>query len=69
MIGKEHLNWCAEARDLDTFLDYKLQFNQHIASVVRKARACARFIARSICSQDFNVLMKAFVTYVRPMLE
>jgi ribonuclease P/MRP protein subunit RPP40 len=69
MLGKEHLNWCTEARDLGVLIDNKLQFNQHIASVVHKARARARLIVRSFCSRDSSVLMKAFITYVRPMLE
>jgi hypothetical protein len=69
MLGNEHLNWCTEVRDLGVLVDHKLLFNQHIANIIHKARVRARLIIRSFCSKDSSVLIKAFVTYVRPMLE
>ena len=69
MLGGEYLNWCTEARDLGVLVDNKLLFNQHIANIVHKAHIRARLILRSFSSRDCNILMKAFVTYVRPLLE
>jgi hypothetical protein len=69
MLGNEHLNWRTEVRDLGVLVDHKLLFNQHVANIIHKARVRARLIIRSFCSKDSSVLMKAFVTYVRPMLE
>jgi hypothetical protein len=47
----------------------KLLFNQHVANITNKARVRARLIIHSFCSKDSSVLIKAFITYVRPMLE
>ena len=69
MLGGEYLDWCTEARDLGVVVDNKLLFNQHIANVVHKAHIRSRLILRSFSSRDCNILMKAFVTYVRPLLE
>jgi hypothetical protein len=71
MLGKEHLNWCIEACDLGMLKDIKLQFNEHIASIVYKARTRARLIIgpRSFGSKDSSVLLKAFITYVRAMFK
>jgi hypothetical protein len=69
MLGNEHLNWCTEVRDLDVPVDHKLMFNQHVANIIHEARVCARLIIRGFCPKDSSVLIKAFVMYVRPMLE
>jgi hypothetical protein len=69
MLGGEYLNWCTEARGLGVLVDNKLLFNQHIANIVHKAHIRARLILRSFSSRDCNFLMKAFVTYVRPLLD
>jgi hypothetical protein len=69
MLGNEHLNWCTEVRDLGVLADHKLLFNQHIANIIHKVLVRAHLIIRSFCSKDSGVLIKAFVMYVRPMLE
>jgi hypothetical protein len=62
-------HWCTEVRDLGVLVDHKLLFNQHTANITHKARVRARLVIRSFCSKDSSVLIKAFVTYVRLMLE
>jgi hypothetical protein len=69
MLGGEYLNWCTEARDLGVLDDNKLLFNQHIANIVLKAHIRARLILHSFSSRDCNILMKAFITYMQPLLE
>jgi hypothetical protein len=69
MLGNEHLNWCTEVHDLGILVDHKLLFNQHIASIIHDARVRVRSIMHSFCSKYSSVLIKAFTTYVRPMLE
>lgn len=69
ILNNECLSWCTEVRDLGVLVDNKLSFNKHIDNVVHKAHIRSRLILRSFCSRDCNILMKAFVTYVRPMLE
>jgi hypothetical protein len=59
----------AAARDLGVLVDNKLSFNQHISNIVHKAGVRARLILRSFCSKDCRILLKAYVTYVRPLLE
>jgi hypothetical protein len=71
MLGNEHLNWCTEVRDLGVLVNHKLLFNQHIAMQYYSQSSRSRTFnyAYSFCSKDSSVLIKAFATYVRPMLE
>ena len=57
--------------DLRVIIDNKLSFNCHISAIAHKARAHASLILRSFLTRDHVVLTltKAFVTYVRPILE
>ena len=50
-------------------MDSHLEFNQHIANIVHSAHIRANLILKSFVSRDREVLVKAFVTYVRPILE
>ena len=47
----------------------KLNFNSHISAVVHKAHVRASLILRSFVTRDFSVLTKAFIAYVRTLLE
>ena len=58
-----------EMRDLGVVIDAKLNFNSHISNIVHKAHVRARLILRSFASRDPTVLLRAFSTYVRPLLE
>jgi len=46
-----------------------LSFNCHISAIAHKAHVRASLILRSFVTRDPAVLTKAFVTYVRPILE
>jgi len=46
-----------------------LTFTSHINKIVAKARARASLIHKCFLSKDATTLAKAFVTYVRPILE
>jgi hypothetical protein len=50
-------------------MDSKLRFNLHISSIVHKAHIRAKLILRSFTTRDRIILTKAFLTYVRPLLE
>jgi ribonuclease P/MRP protein subunit RPP40 len=69
LLGHAYVDWCTEARDLGVLVDNKLSFNQHISNIVHKAGVRARLILCSFCSKDCRILLKAYVTYVRPLLE
>lgn len=63
------LEWSDKTKDLGITMDSHLEFNQHIANIVHSAHTRANLILRSFVSRDREVLVKAFVTYVRPILE
>jgi len=46
-----------------------LKFDKHISLIVRKAQQQAGLILKCFCSQDRDLFMKAYYTYVRPLLE
>jgi len=56
-------------RDLGVTIDCQLKFDRHIAGIVHKAMNRTSLILKSFHSRDRTLLIKAFVTYVRPLLE
>jgi len=54
---------------LELSLIKKLNFNSHISAIVHKAHVRASLIDISFVTRDLTVLTKAFITYVRPLLE
>ena len=56
-------------RDLGVQVDSRLNFNQHIDSIVSRAHLRANQILRCFASKHPETLFKAFSTYVRPLLE
>ena len=57
------------ANDLSVQVDSKLRFSHHYENVLAKAHQRASFILRCFECRDPNVLFRAFITYVRPILE
>ena len=55
-------------RDLGINIDSRLTFGPHINSIVAKAHLRASQILRCFISRDPEILIKAFITYVRPLL-
>jgi len=58
-----------ECRDLGVSVDHTLCFTGHICNIVAKAKQRSSQILRFFLSKDPEVLTKAFVVYVRPILE
>jgi hypothetical protein len=58
-----------EIKGLGITMDSHLEINQQIANIVHSAHTKANLILKSFVSRDPEVLVKAFVTYVRPILE
>ena len=56
-------------RDLGVTVDGHLKFDQHIDSIVHKVMSRAYLILKAIHSRDRSLMVKAYCTYVRPMLE
>lgn len=65
----DHPSHVNEARDLDVLFDAKLSFKPHINGVVTKVHMRAGQILRCFLSRDIETLLRAFITYVRPLLE
>jgi len=56
-------------RDLGVLVDSHPSFRDHINSVVSRGHVRAAQIWRGFMCKDVDNLIKAFTTYVRPMLE
>ena len=56
-------------RDLGVIVSNDLSTTTHVTDVVSKAHRCAKLILRTFISQDVNSLVRAFIIYVRPLLE
>ena len=56
-------------KDLNVTIDYTLKPLLHIYNIVRKANTRAKLKLICFHSHDPAVLIKAFNTYVRPLLE
>jgi len=57
------------ARDLGVLITKSLSPSVHINDVVSRANQRAAAILRAIVSRDVRLLMRAFITYVRPIVE
>ena len=63
------LKICDSVKDLGVTIDFRLNFAEHISNITRKALIRCRLIIKSFHSKNSDLLIKAFVTYVRPLLE
>ena len=58
-----------DVRDLGILVDANMCFKAHINLIVAKAHLRANQIIRCFLSRDIESLTRAFVTYVRPLVE
>jgi len=58
-----------KTRDFGIIIENKLNFNSHISRIAYNAHIRAALILRAFVSRDPKTLTKAFITYVRPLLE
>ena len=56
-------------KDLGVIIDQRLTFTDHISSITTRAHARVRLINKCFISRDRPTLVRAFTTYVRPLLE
>lgn len=68
-INKEILPNVASVVDLGVTIDSNLKFSVHIGKITCKAFARSSLILKCFVSRDSATLIKAFTTYVRPLLE
>ena len=68
-LGQQPLATVKVAKDLGVLIDNNLKFDLHISKIVSRASARANLIHKCFISKHTDTLVKAFVTYVRPLLE
>ncbi len=68
-LNGQNLDVLTSTKDLGVVLDNNLRFDQHISLIVHRAHQRANLILKCFQSRDRSILMRAFVTYVRPLLE
>jgi len=68
-IGDLCLPHVTSCRDLGIQVCSSLSNSSHIANVVNVASQRCNLIMRSFITRDTNILERAFITYVKPLLE
>ena len=68
-IGNVALPVVDRVTDLGVTYDNTIKFAPHIDSIVSKAAFRAKSILSCFCSRDPSLLLRAFTTFVRPILE
>ena len=69
LLNNVPLSCVASCIDLGVCVNSVLSFSEHINNVVAKAKQRTSLLLRSFLSKDAMLLTKAFIVYVRPMLE
>ena len=68
-IGNASLPVVASCTDLGISYDDRLSFSPHVSKIVAKASCRAKLILKCFRSRDSQLLVRAFCTFVRPLLE
>lgn len=69
LLHNDPLKICNSVKDLGVVVDCHLNFSEHISAMIRKAMTRSRLILKCFSSRNHSLLVKAFTTYVRPLLE
>ena len=68
-INNIQLSHTSNTRDLGIIIDNKLSYNCHIESICNKAAQRSGILFRGFVCRDQNFLRKAYITYIRPLVE
>jgi len=68
-ISGAHLVVCYSVRDLGVIVNDSLTPSSHFAKITTIAHQRVNILLLSFTSRDVAILVKAFVTYVRPLLK
>ena len=68
-ISDFELPKCSEIKDLGVYISQNLSNSVHCNQIIKKARLISNLIIKSFFSKKPEILIKAFLTYVRPILE
>jgi hypothetical protein len=69
VINNINLPYCNPIPDLGIMVDSSLSFKDHINNIVSKSMQRSGILFRGFISRDLSLMRKAFVTYIRPILE
>jgi len=69
VINGAILSVSTSINDLGICIDNKLSYNSHISNIVVKAMQRVGLLFRSFLCRDLLFLRKAYITYIRPLLE
>ena len=68
-IGDNAVHMVGEVKDLGVTLDNRLRFATHINQIVARAFVRTNLLFKCFTSRDTATLVRAFIVYVRPLLE
>jgi len=56
-------------KDLGVTIDCNLKYSKHIDNIVGRARQRVRLLLKCFVTRDADTLLRAFMVYIRPILE
>jgi hypothetical protein len=68
-LGPNKLNLTNDCRDLGVLFQSSLKPSIHCSKIAKQANARSKLILKSFLSHNYSTLIKAFKTFVRPILE
>ena len=68
-IGGNAVNTVDKMKDLGVIVDSRLRFTTHINQIVARAFVTVNLLYKCFTSRDTATLVRAFIVYVRPLLE
>jgi hypothetical protein len=68
-MGQTEISTVDSVKDLGVTISADLRFSLHVANITKQAFQRLNLIFRTFCSRDVDCLVKAYITYVRPLLE
>ena len=68
-IGSNVIASVSEMKDMGVVVDNRLDFKSHVNNIVARAFVRSNLIHKCFISRDVHTLLRAFKTYVRPILE
>ena len=68
-INNVSLRSQSDANDLGISMSHDLSFKTHISNIVAKAYCRQSVLFRGFATRDLSFMRKAFITYIRPLLE
>ena len=68
-IVNQKISSLSKVCDLGVVISSNLKWHQHVSSIVSKAFICSHQTLHCFSSNNVWILLKAYVTYIRPLLE